>query len=214
MPQQETEIGPLPAHWQVARLGDLGKVVTGRTPPTDRAEYWGGSIPFITPVDLNGRVIFTAQRSITTQGLEKARALPKGTVLVSCIGYIGKVGMVGTDIAVTNQQINAVITNEKVNNWYLIYFLMRETLILVSRARMTTVPILHKTNFERIPVFLPPLPEQRAIAEMLRAVDEKIQAEENRKAALQSLFRSMLHHLMTGKVRVWAQRRCAPTMEA
>jgi len=49
---------------------------------------------------------------------------------------------------------------------------------------------------------LPPLSGQQRIAEILKAVDAKIQAEENRKAALQSLFKSMLHRLMTGKVRL------------
>ncbi|MGQ9628684.1 MAG: restriction endonuclease subunit S, partial [Anaerolineae bacterium] len=49
---------------------------------------------------------------------------------------------------------------------------------------------------------LPPLPEQQKIAQMLRTVDRKIQAEERRKAALDGLFRTLLHHLMTGKVRV------------
>jgi len=49
---------------------------------------------------------------------------------------------------------------------------------------------------------LPPLPEQREIARILSAVDRKIEAEERRKAALQALFKTMLHQLMTGQVRV------------
>ncbi len=202
VPLKETEIGRVPQRWEVVRLGEIGKVITGRTPPTNHHEYWDGSIPFITPIDLTGNPIVHAQRSISRKGLEKAKSLPRGTVLVSCIGYIGKVGVVDCETAVTNQQINAIIPDEDIDNWFLAYALMLETHILESRARMTTVPILHKSNFERVPIPLPPLPEQREIARILQAVDRKIQAEEKRKAALETLFKTTLHLLMTGQVRV------------
>ena len=203
VPLQETEIGPLPKEWRVVRLGEVGKVITGRTPSTARPEYWNGHIPFITPVDLNGMPIQVAQRSITEDGLKKAKPLPKGAVLVSCIGYIGKVGVVDSEIAATNQQINAVIVDSsKISNWFLAYAVMRESNLLESRARKTTVPILHKTNFERIPILLPPLDEQREIARMLQAVDAKIAAEQARRAALEELFKSLLHELMSGRIRL------------
>jgi type I restriction enzyme S subunit len=203
VPLQETEIGPLPAHWRVVRLGEVGKVITGKTPSTARPEYWNGHIPFITPVDLNGMPIRVAQRSITEDGLKKAKPLPKGAVLVSCIGYIGKVGVVDSEIAVTNQQINAVIVeSSKISNWFLAYAVMRESNLLESRARKTTVPILHKTNFERIPIPLPPLSEQREIARILQAVDAKIAAEQARRTALEELFKSLLNALMSGQIRL------------
>jgi type I restriction enzyme S subunit len=61
---------------------------------------------------------------------------------------------------------------------------------------------LHKTNFERIPIPLPPLAKQREIARMLQAVDAKIAAEERRRAALEELFKTLLHALMSGRMRV------------
>ena len=229
VPLQETEIGPIPKHWQVVKLGEVGRVITGKTPPTSIPSYWNGSIPFITPVDLQGNAIRTAQRSITEAGLKFAKPLPKGTVVVSCIGYIGKVGVIDNDVAVTNQQINAVIPSV-IHNWFLAYALLHEVDLLKSRARVTTVPILHKSNFERIPIPLPPLSEQQEIARILRAADEKIRAEEARKEALEALFKALLHDLMTARRRlpaeviaqfadtpptpsVGAQHRCAPGPE-
>ncbi|MDZ7371263.1 MAG: restriction endonuclease subunit S [candidate division KSB1 bacterium] len=193
---KDTELGPLPEEWRVVRLGEVGKVVTGRTPSTSESKYWNGAIPFITPVDLEGGSIHYAARSITQEGLKQAKPLPRGTVLVSCIGYIGKIGVIETDIAVTNQQINAIIPHN-CDNWFLAYALMQETEFLKSRARMTTVPILHKTNFENIPIPLPPLAEQRAIAHVLRTVQEAREATERVVAALRELKKSLMRHLFT-----------------
>jgi type I restriction enzyme S subunit len=201
VPLKETELGPAPEHWEVVPIGQVGRVITGRTPPTSHSEYWNGSIPFITPVDLQGGPVRTTQRSITNEGLRKARPLPRGAVLVSCIGYIGKVGVVDSDVAVTNQQINAIVP-QRVDSWFLAFALMHETALLESRARMTTVPILHKTNFQRVPIPLPPLDEQREIARMLQVVDARIAAEQARRAALEELFKTLLHLLMTAKLRV------------
>ncbi len=208
VPLKETEAGPVPEHWRVVRLREVGEVITGRTPSTARQEYWdNGSVPFITPSDLDGRPIRWASRAISKEGLKEARPLPRGTVLVSCIGHIGKMGVTETALAVTNQQINAIIPRD-VETWFLAYLLMYEVSLLANRARMTTVPILSKTNFEKVPVFIAPLPEQRDIANMLQTVDRKIEAEEQRRAALEALFKTLLHDLMT------ARRRLPPAFVA
>ncbi len=200
---KQTEIGPIPEDWEVVRLGEIGDIITGRTPSTKEKTYWNGNIPFITPVDLTGRKVLETERYISEKGLKGAKPLPKGSVLVSCIGYIGKVGMVGTEIAVTNQQINAIIPDpQRVDNWFLLFAVSKFSDFFIKKARMTTVPILNKSNFANCFIPLPPLPVQQKIAQILKAVDDKIEAEEKKKEALQALFKTMLHHLMTGKIRV------------
>ena len=202
---QDTPIGPLPAHWRVVRLGEVGKIVTGKTPSTSNTKYWGGSIPFITPSDLDGKEIYRAERTITTEGLAHTKPVPRGAVLVSCIGYIGKIGVVGSRIAATNQQINAIIPNEtKIKRWFLAYALDLDQVqqVMDKLTRKTTVPILNKSNFSKVWLPLPPLDEQREIARILQTVDRKIEAEEARKEALEGLFKSLLHHLMTAKIRL------------
>ncbi len=203
VPMQETELGPVPAHWRVVRLGEVGEIVTGKTPPTSNDEYWDGTIPFITPVDLDGRPIVCASRTISKKGLTKTKSLPRNSVLVSCIGYIGKTGLVDIDLATTNQQINAIIPHKEIaSSLYLLYVLTYLAPNLAARARMTTVPILSKSGLSAFLIPLPPLPEQQEIARILQAVDEKIRAEEARQAALEGLFRSLLHHLMRAKIRL------------
>ncbi len=193
-----TELGPLPEEWKVVRLGEVGNIVTGKTPSTTCPEYWNGPIPFITPVDLDGTEIHRAKRTISEQGLAEVKSIPKGAILVSCIGYIGKIGLLGADAAATNQQINSVIPfRDKVDNWFLAYALSSRTEILVKLARKTTVPILNKTNFAKVPIPLPPLPEQRAIAHVLRTVQRAKEATDQVIAALKELKKSLMKHLFT-----------------
>ena len=196
---KETQIGPIPVDWDVKQVNEVSKVILGRTPSTKEARYWdNGTIPFITPVDLRGMPVRWADRAITEEGLEAARSLPEGAVLVSCIGYIGKVGVVDAPVAVTNQQINAIVPYEdQADNWYLAYAMMHLTPFLESRARMTTVPILNKTNFQKIPIPLPPLPEQRRIAHVLRTIQRAIAAQDDLIAATRETKRSLMHRLFT-----------------
>jgi len=202
---KETEVGRIPEHWEVVRLGEVGEIITGKTPSTREPKYWDGAIPFITPVDLQGGEIYTTERTITQEGLTQVKSVPQGAVLVSCIGYIGKVGIVGTEIAATNQQINSVIPYDGiVNSKFLLFALQKEEVqkMMNRMTRKTTVPILNKSNFLKTLIPLPPLPEQKRIAEILKAVDDKIEAERRRVEALETLFKTLLHDLLTARRRL------------
>jgi type I restriction enzyme S subunit len=61
---------------------------------------------------------------------------------------------------------------------------------------------LYVSQLKTLPIPLPPLDEQREIARILQTVDRKIEAEEARRQALETLFKSLLHHLMTAKIRL------------
>ena len=104
----------IPADWQKRRIRDVGEVVTGRTPSTKRDDFYGGDCKLIYPVDLdNGKYVTTAHKRLTSLGLGECRALPKDTVLVGCIGNVGKLGMIGDHKSATNQQINSIICNQR-----------------------------------------------------------------------------------------------------
>ncbi len=106
----------LPERCQILRLGDLGEIVTGKTPSTKVPEHFGGNVPFVTPSDMDGRrVIGKTERYLTQLGIESVSSakIPAGAVMVSCIGSdMGKVAIAGRDF-VTNQQINSIIVDEK-----------------------------------------------------------------------------------------------------
>ncbi len=153
---------------------------------------------FITPGDLKGNAVITSERTITEGGLKFVKSLPYGTVLVSCIGYIGKVGVVETSIAVTNQQINSAIPKEDIlDNWYLAYAFIFLEPLLKDLAGITTVPILNKSSFESINIPLPPLPEQRAIATALLTVQAAREARLRELALERERKAALMEHLFT-----------------
>ena len=199
---KETEIGEIPADWEVVKLEQVGEVVTGNTPSKAKKEYWiNGTIDFVKPPDLRNSCITTASEKISEHAVHVARLVPSGSVLVSCIGNIGRVGYSLKKTAF-NQQINAIVPNDTINSIYLFFVLQTQAEQIEKLKAVTTIPIVNKSKFMQVLIPLPPLPVQKRIAEILQTVDEKIQAEEKKKQALDSLFNSMLHMLMSGKLRV------------
>jgi type I restriction enzyme S subunit len=87
---------------------------------------------------------------------------------------------------------------------YIFYAVTQQDFIdrVSESQRGSSYPAVTDRDVLREFIPLPPLPEQQEIARILQAVDEKIRAEEARKAALEGLFRSLLHHLMTAQVRL------------
>jgi len=171
--------------WPTAALATLGEIVTGATPRTAEAAFFGGPIPFVTPSDLDAQEpVSMASRTLSELGAAEVRPVPSGAVMVCCIGSLGKVGIAGTRVA-TNQQINSVVFNsEKIDPRYGFYACKRIGPDLEKHSSSTTVAIINKSAFGRIEIPLPPLPEQRRIAAIL---DEADALRAKRRAALAQL---------------------------
>ncbi len=170
------------AEWGMSRLRDLGKVVGGGTPSRERLEYWNGSIPWLTPGELTGnneKYVSETHDCISQLGLvvSGARLLPEGSLLVTSRASIGSCALAGRPMA-TNQGFKNLVPNEDVDHSYLFYLgriLGRE---MTRRASGTTFLEISGREFGRITIMLPPLEEQRRIAEILDTIDEAIQATE------------------------------------
>ena len=201
--QKETEIGLVPKSWEVVKVMDTGTVVTGSTPRTSREDFYGGEYNLISPGDLDvTKYVVAVQKKLTALGFDQCRKLPKGAVLVGCIGNVGKVGIVADDWSATNQQINAIVPNERFSGEFLYYAMGFHRKRLEGLAGKVTIPLVNKSNFERFEIAAPLLADQETIAKAIDAVDQRIAIAEKKRNALQDLFRTLLHELMTGKVRV------------
>lgn len=163
--------------WSRLQVADLGRVVTGRTPPGNDPAYYDGIVPFLTPSDMGDhRRVDRTVRSLSAHGVAQlARCLVTHGVGVSCIGWqMGKAVLIDRP-TVTNQQINSVRRSELFN----------------LGAGGSRTPILNKGDFERLPFMLPPLPEQRAIAHILGALDDKIELNRRINETLEAMARAL-----------------------
>jgi type I restriction enzyme S subunit len=181
--------------WLNLTLGDLGRIVTGKTPLTSIEGNFGGHIPFVTPSDMDGRkTISTTARFLTSVGAEsvKGSVIPAGAIMVSCIGSdMGKVLIAGRE-CVTNQQINSIVVDGRFSSEYVYYSLStRKNEIRHRAAGGSAVPILNKGDFSRMEITLPPLPEQKAIASVLGALDDKIELNRRMNATLEAMARAL-----------------------
>lgn len=169
-----TEIGLIPEDWEVKRIGDMGQVVTGSTPPRNNSANWGGDFNWISAKDFNGKYISKTEEHITEAGKRFCRLLPENSVLVTCIASIG-LNAISKKACATNQQINAVVCRVD-SPEYLYYQICYRNGDLKLLAGQTAVPIIGKKQFEDVLISVPPLPEQKAIAKALSDVDELLAA--------------------------------------
>ncbi len=180
--------------WKPKRIGELGKVVTGKTPSTKKPEHFGGEYPFITIPDLDGRRDITkTARTLSPLGAETMAKclLPPGAVMMSCIATIGKCGIT-TRPSFTNQQINSVICGNDVDPKFLYYIFKQLSPALEAAGGGGSVYTnVSKSRFSRIEVLLPPLKEQQAIAHILGTLDDKIELNRRMNETLEAMARAI-----------------------
>ena len=168
-------------NWRSCTIGDLGTVVGGATPSTKKAEnYDGGTIAWITPKDLagfSGRFIFCGERNITEQGLKSCstQLVPAHTVLFSSRAPIGYIAIAGQNVC-TNQGFKSVVPNESTDYMFLYYLLKYNKNKIESLGSGTTFKEVSGSTMRGIEVFVPEaIEEQRRIASILSALDDKIE---------------------------------------
>ena len=162
----------------MARLGDLGEIITGNTPKTSEPEnYASDDICFVKPSDISDGNVTIIERSefyISEHARKKARILPPGSVLVTCIGIIGKVAINSVECAF-NQQINAIIPDKsKCTTEYLVYAIQSQKKQLQSIANAPVVPIINKSQFSDITIPVPTISQQKYISYTLENVSRLI----------------------------------------
>lgn len=168
------------AEWEKIKVGDIGKVITGKTPKTSNGEYYGGNIPFLTPSDdMSIKYVRGTNKYITELGRlsVKNATLPANAICVSCIGSdLGKV-VITTQETVTNQQINSIIVDTESFDIDFIYYSMLELgkILNFHSKTSTAVPIINKSNFSQYEINCPELIIQRKIGNILSSIDRKIE---------------------------------------
>ena len=178
----------------------------GGTPRKNRPEYWNGHVPFVTGADLTGfRISSSNARSfLTTDGLSSGdtAVCQPGALLLATRTAVGLAGIT-TEIMGASQDITCLAANGRVDPEYLCRALLRSAQSLQRRARGTTIQGISREDVTSLPILLPPLPEQRAIAAVLDSIDEAIERTEAVIAATERLRDALLHELLTRGVPGW-----------
>ena len=171
----------IPAHWRWMPLAELGAAQTGTTPSKNDKNAFGGDIPFIKPADILPNTINYSNESLTRYGAESgSRLAPAGTLLMVCIGTIGKCNVTDFECAF-NQQINSLSPVQWIDSRYLLIAVRESNFQEAAwrKSSSTTIAILNKGKWLSIPVPIPPLAEQRRIVakvDQLMALVDKWEA--------------------------------------
>ena len=155
-------------------LDEIGNIQTGTTPKTSEPENFGDYIPFIKPSDFNadGTLCLESCEYLSEIGIGKGRLIPKHSVLMTCIGSIGKCGYNDIDVS-CNQQINALTPHT--DNYKYIYYVMKSGEFqtrIQNICPKTVVPIINKTLWGKLEISLPSREEQDKIVSILDKADE------------------------------------------
>ena len=173
--EEEKPFG-LPHGWEWVPLQHIGYTQTGTTPDKKNTQMYGGGIPFIKPGDIYPNRVDYDNEALSQEGLnDSGRAAPAGSLLMVCIGTIGKSNLISRDCSF-NQQINSITplccSPEYVKLYCRSPYFQGEAW---ARSASTTIAILNKGKWEAIPFALPPLAEQSRIVtrveELMRLCD-------------------------------------------
>ncbi|WP_426714643.1 restriction endonuclease subunit S [Campylobacter coli] len=189
----------LPQGWEVKTLSEIGEIITGSTPSKSNVEFYGKDYPFFKPSDFEqGYFLENAGDNLSKLGFGKARQLPPKTILVVCIGSLGKVALTRV-IGSCNQQINAIIPHKNIISEYIYYYCISSKFqsILFSKAPQTTLAIFNKTEFSKLEIIYPKdIKKQERIVgildESFAKIDESIKILEQNLLNLDELMQSAL----------------------
>lgn len=198
---KQTEIGRIPKEWKVVRMENVCNITkSGGTPLTSKKEYYNGEIPFVKIEDITRakKYLVTTHVRITKLGLDNSNAwlVPKNSLLLAIYGSLGAVTINKIEVA-TNQAILGIVLKDETITEFFYYFLVFYKKYLERQAKHTTQANLTLEIIKKIPVPLPPLTEQKKIAEVLSTVDEAIRKVDEAIAKTERFKKGLMQKLLT-----------------
>lgn len=197
-------IDGLPEGWSKVSVSDLGEVITGKTPSTTVENNYGDDFPFVKTPDMHGNIfVVKTESSLTEQGAntQRNKYLPKGTIMVSCIGTVGVVSLAST-VCQTNQQINSVIPKSKEYQFYSFFALQDLKPIMEAIGGGATMNNVNKSKFESLDVLLPSESLLKNFDEIVSPIFEQILNLLNQNQKLKQARDLLLPRLMSGEIAV------------
>lgn len=164
--------------WKEVKLGEVVEIIGGGTPKTSVAEYWNGAIPWLSVVDFNTgkKYVETTEKSITELGFKNSstKILNKNDIIISARGTVGAIAVLKNKMAFNQSCYGIRNMPNRTDNDFL-YYLLKDSIDNFKQiAHGGVFDTITRETFNLIDILLPPLPEQRAIANVLSSLDDKI----------------------------------------
>ncbi len=209
-PQKQTEIGPVPESWEVVELGKLAKVGNGSTPKRANEAYWeGGTIPWLNSTKIHDRFITGADQFVTPLAVKECH-LPKvarNSLLIAITGQgktLGNSAITRIETCINQHLAYAQFHSAKIFPDFVLWYMQTryDYLRSIAHGGGSTKGALTCGFLKTLPILVPSTAEQKEVVNVLQTLEEKQSSAASKQSALQDLFRTLLHELMTAKTRV------------
>ncbi|MCB9233368.1 MAG: restriction endonuclease subunit S [Bacteroidia bacterium] len=190
----------MPHNWKTYLLGEVSQIICGGTPSTNKPEYWGNEIDWVTAKDISNaqtHKIWETERKISELGLKKSSAkyLPSNTTALIARGAtMGKTKLFGKPMAINQTCYGLVANGVNLDSIFQYYYFLNNYNLLVSISHGSVFNTVIGSGLKNLPILLPPLPEQQAIAEILGTLDDKIELNRKTNQTLEQMAMALYKH--------------------
>ncbi len=209
-PQKQTEIGLVPESWEVVPLGSIAKVGNGSTPKRANEAYWkDGTIPWLNSTKIHDRFITEADQFVTPLAIKECH-LPRVapySLLIAITGQgktLGNSALTRFETCINQHLAYAQFQTDDVVPDFVLWFMQTryDFLRSIAQAGGSTKGALTCGYLKTHPIPIPEKDEQTEIVNVFSQLDSKEKVARRKQATLRDLFRTLLHELMTAKIRV------------
>ena len=200
----DSELGPIPAGWEVKALGHFGEIITGKTPSTRRPEYYGEDVPFLRIPDMHRKMYaLETELMLSMQGVnsQPQKTLPPGSISVSCIATLGLV-VLNHHRTQTNQQINSIIPYSELVSRY-IFWTCRHLSSQIETGGLggSVFGNMNKSTFAALRAVYPGSATVSAYDSLISPLHASILANDKQAHILAAQRDALLPKLVSGEVR-------------
>ena len=161
------------------KLVEVMDIIGGGTPKTTKAEYWNGTIPWLSVKDFNDdqRYVYTTEKSITELGLSSSttKLLCKDDIIISARGTVGELAMIPFPMAFNQSCYGLRAKRTVVEPVFLYYLLKYHIKSLKKNTHGSVFDTITRDTFSSIEVNIPTIEHQKQVAEILGSLDDKIE---------------------------------------
>ncbi|MBQ3545914.1 MAG: restriction endonuclease subunit S [Lachnospiraceae bacterium] len=188
----------LPKGWRYVKLSDLAEIQSGGTPSRSNSSYWNGNIPWVKISDIKGKYITETEEFITEEGMSNssAKMFERGTIIFSIFATIGKVAILDID-ATTNQALVGLKNNNQVDKTFLVYALTELSERISNLGKGVAQKNINISILKEVEIPLPPLEEQKQIAEKLNKLFDQIESIKKSTKRIPELLKNFRQQILT-----------------